>query len=102
MPTDGLKKRVLFVDSKIDLEAVKGEFRSILVDGTARSVEIEAADPSGLVEAAEIVVKGLEKGEFRITHGASSKTESVTGDLKLIVPVRDAGKIKIERMSKKP
>ena len=101
-PTDGLKKRVLFVESKIDLEAVKGEFRSILVDGTARSVEIEAADPSGLVEAAEIVVKGLEKGEFRITHGASSKTESVTGDLKLIVPVRDAGKIKIERMSKKP
>jgi len=101
-PTDGLKKRILFVDDKIDVEAVKGEIRSIVLDGTARSLEVEAADPTGLVDAAEIVIKGLEKGEFRISHGTSGETRSISGDLKLIVPIRDAGKIKIERIRKGP
>jgi len=97
-PIDGLKKRLLFADEKIDLEATKGEIRSVLLNKSDKSVQIEATDPTGLVDKAEIVIRGLEKGEYRISHGASSETKSVSGDLKLIVPISEAGKIEIDKI----
>jgi hypothetical protein len=97
VPTDGLKKRLLFVEAKIDVEAAKGELKSVALDKTAGVLELEAADTTGLVTSAEIVVKGLEKGEYRIVRGSSIEIRSVSGDLNVALPLPN-GAVRIEKM----
>ncbi|MHB8095853.1 MAG: DUF5695 domain-containing protein [Candidatus Aminicenantales bacterium] len=96
--TDGLRKRLMFADDKIDLEAVKGELKKVVLAARGNAIAIEAVDPTGLVDKVEIAVQGLEKGNYRITHGAAVQTVPVSGTLKIAVPVKDAGNIRIERI----
>jgi hypothetical protein len=97
-PTDGLKKRLRFVEAKVDIEAVKGELGSVTYDKAAGSLEIEMSDPTRLADKAELIINGLGTGDFKVTAGEKTETLKSTGELKVVVPILDAGKIRIEQI----
>lgn len=99
-PTDGLRKRLLLVDDKIDVEAVKGELESLTWNKNRGSLELNVTDSTGLVDAAEIIVLGLDEGNYVISFGRSSEIRASTGSLILNIPIQDTGTIKIERKKK--
>jgi len=96
-PRDGLRKRVLFVEDKVDLKSSAGDFDTINYDSRTKSLELHMSDSTKCVAAAEVEVKGLAPGAYRVSHGAARETMTNSGVLKIKVPMSDAGLIKIER-----
>jgi hypothetical protein len=97
-PKDGLKKRILFVHYKINLEATQGEFDQVALAGAGQRLELRLSDSTGLVKRAELEVKGLEKGDYRVRHGRSAVRTRVSDTLKLSIPIAEAKVIRIEKV----
>ena len=97
-PKDGLKKRILFVHHKINLEATQGEFDQVALAHTGQRLELRMSDSTGLVKKAELEVKGLEKGDYRVRHGRSAVRMRVSDILKLSLPIAEAKVIRIEKV----
>jgi hypothetical protein len=97
-PKDGLKKRVMFTHKKVDIEATQGEFDQVVFNETGHGLEFHMADSTGLVKKAELEVKGLEKGDYRVRHGRSAVRMRVSDTLKLSVPIAEAKIIRIEKI----
>jgi len=97
-PKDGLKKRIMFVDDEIDIEARKGEIESVTLNRTSRSLEIHMVDSTHLVKKAEIVLKGLDNGVYEIKHGKTVEETRISKSLKLSVPINEADKIVIRKV----
>jgi hypothetical protein len=100
IPKDGLKKRILFVEQKIDIEALRGEIGSAILEASGRSLELHVADSTALVASAEIVIKGLLPGSYMISIGKTKEVRNVADSLKLVWPIRDAPRIKVEPVSR--
>jgi hypothetical protein len=83
-PKDGLKKRVMFVHRKIDLEATQGEFDRVALADDGQRLELRLSDSTGIVKKAELELKGLRM--------------RVSDSLKLSVPIAEAKMITIERV----
>lgn len=96
-PKDGLRKRVRFVEEKLDFEATQGEIKQLTLSHSGHSIELRMGDSSGLVKNAQISVTGLAAAKYRVRHGKSSRTMSSSGSLQLTVPMAQAGMIRIER-----
>ena len=96
-PQDGLKKRVRFVDERIDLEATQAELNRLVWDKPRKALELEMSDSTGLVKTAAVVIQGLEKAEYRVSYGRSSKGVASDGTVTLEVPISEARRIRIER-----
>ena len=97
-PKDGLKKRILFVHHKINLEATQGEFDQVALAGAGQRLELRLSDSTGIVKKAELEVKGLEKGDYRVRHGRSAVRVRVSDTLKLSIPIAEAKVIRIEKV----
>jgi hypothetical protein len=97
-PKDGLKKRVMFVEHKINLEATQGEFDQVVLGGAGRRLEVRMSDSTGIVKRAELEVKGLAPGDYRVRHGRSSARLQVSDVLKLSIPIAEAKLIRIEKV----
>ncbi|HET7841110.1 MAG TPA: DUF5695 domain-containing protein, partial [Terriglobia bacterium] len=96
-PKDGLRKRILVVPHKIDLEATRGEFDEVALS-RGGNVEIRMSDSTGFVKKAQLKITGLEKGSYRVRKGASTSKVQVTDALELEAPIADAELIHIERV----
>ena len=96
-PKDGLKKRLMFVEQKIHVEATQGELNQVTLDAGGR-LELRMSDSTGLVQKAEVEVKGLEPGNYRVRRGRSSARVQVSDTLKLSVPIGQAKVIRIEKV----
>lgn len=97
-PKDGLRKRLLFDPHKIDLEATQGEFDEVVFDNSANVVEIHMSDSTGVVRKAELEIKGLQRGTYRIQYEGGSSQERVSNGLKLSLPIARAKKIRVQKM----
>jgi hypothetical protein len=97
-PRDGLKKRLRFVESRVDIEAEKGEIVSATIDASGRSLAVEIADSTSLVTAGRIIVRGLAPGRYSVSYGNRRETRSVSDSLALEWSLRDAGGVMIERI----
>jgi hypothetical protein len=97
-PRDGLKKRLLFVPRKISLEATQGEFDQVALDDAGQRLELRMSDSTGIVKKAELELKGLEKGDYRVRHGRSAVRMRVADSLKLSIPIAEAKLIRIEKV----
>ena len=95
---DGLKKRLRFVDSRVDVEAEKGEILRATIDTSGRSLALEMADSTSLANTARILVTGLAPGRYSVSIGTSTETRTVGDTLVLEWPLRDAKGFRIERM----
>jgi len=96
-PQDGLKKRVRLVDEKIDLEATQAELNRLVWDKPHKALELEMGDSTGLVKTAAVVIQGLEKAEYKVSYGRSSKRVSSDGTVTLEVPISEARRIRVEQ-----
>lgn len=96
-PKDGLKKRVKFVDHKIDLEATQGEISQLVLNEIRHSIEISMGDSTGFVKDATIEIHGLESGEYRLSYGKISRKVSSNGTLAISVPISEARHITIAK-----
>jgi hypothetical protein len=94
---DGLRKRLRFVETRIDVEAEKGEIVSATADASGHFLTLEMADSTSLVTTTRIIVKGLVPGRYSISYGNKSETRAVSGALTLEWPLREAGRVTIER-----
>lgn len=97
-PQDGLRKRVRFVESKIDLEATQGELEQAALQENGRSMEIRVADSTGIVTTAQLTIRGVEAGSYRVTAGKVRRTLKSSGKLQLSLPISQARKIQIRRV----
>jgi len=97
-PKDGLKKRLMFVPRKIDLEATQGEVDELVLSAAGGRLELRMSDSTGVVKKAELELKGLEKGEYLVRHGPSADRMRVSDTLKLSIPIADAKLIRIEKV----
>jgi hypothetical protein len=96
-PQDGLRKRLLFVPQKIDLEAAQGEIDHVTVSDHAKWLELSLIDSTGVVKEAELEIKGLENGEYLIRYGSSAKRKLVSNVLNISLPIADAKLVRIEK-----
>jgi hypothetical protein len=55
------------------------------------------SDSTGVVNKAEVEIKGLDKGEYLVRYGSSADRRLVSDVLKLSLPIADAKLIRIER-----
>jgi hypothetical protein len=86
-PRDGLRKRLRFVESRVDIEAEKGEIVSAVEDAAARTLAVELSDSTGLVSSVRVVLRGLRPGRYSVTIGRGTDTRTVTGALTLEWPL---------------
>jgi len=98
LPKDGVKKKLRFADDKIDIETTQGEMKRVARNKARQTLELHLEDSTGCVKTAAVSVRGLEKGEYRVRHGKSSKEISSDGMLLVEVPMADARNITIEKV----
>lgn len=100
-PRDGVRKRLLFAEQKIDLEATQAEFDEVALDTASGALELRMSDASGLVQKAEFAVHGLRPGRYRVElAGGNSQTQSVAADgaLNVSLAIAAAKRIRIARL----
>jgi hypothetical protein len=98
LPKDGLQKRLRFVEAGIDVEVMPGQIkRARLTRGKPR-LSLELLDPSGLAKKASISIDGLAAGNYKLSHGKSSRRVTVNGTFAIDVPMADARQVDIEQV----
>jgi hypothetical protein len=97
-PMDGLRKRVRFVESGIDLAVLPGQIQKASLSRGNSLLVLEILDPSHLSTNATISIDGLAAGSYQVRHGRSSRRISVDGRFEFNVPISEAGHIEIARI----
>ena len=87
----------MFVPEKLDIEAIRGEIKSVHYDHSHSALDIGMEDTSGMARTVELRIHGLSNGEYKLkTSGAESAVQS-TGLLKFTVPLERASSIRLEK-----
>jgi hypothetical protein len=97
-PTDGVAKRLRFVERKVDLEVTRGQFKRVTLARQTDSLVLDVGDPSGFAKTAAVTISGLQSGAYNVVHGKSRKHVSSDGSLEVVVPISDAHHIEIQRV----
>ena len=87
-PRDGLKKRVRFVEEKMNIEVATAEIQTVTLDRSDKSLEFRMADSTGIVKTIQMTITGLERGEYRVGSGDSAQRVTASDSLKVAVPLR--------------
>jgi len=95
---DGLRKRLRFVESRVDVEAEKGEIVSATFDSSGSSLALEMTDSTKLVTTGRIIVRGLAPGRYSVAYGNRREIHTVSDALTLEWPLEEAGRVAIERI----
>jgi hypothetical protein len=86
-PQDGLKKRLMFVPDKIDLEALRGEIDYVVMSDAGNRMELRLSDSTGVVKEAEFEL-----------NGSAENSITVSDAFRLSLPIADAEQIRIDRV----
>lgn len=97
VPKDGLKKRVLIAPHKIDLNVTQGDIDEVFLSGTG-NLEIRMSDSTGAVKKAELEIRGLAKGNYRVRYGAGVLQRQADDVLRLSISMAAAKHIQIEKV----
>ncbi|HEV2490722.1 MAG TPA: DUF5695 domain-containing protein [Candidatus Acidoferrales bacterium] len=97
-PRDGLKKRIRFMEEGIDWEATQGEINQLIFSTSPYAIELQMGDSTGNVKTAAVNLRGLPKGDYRIRYGRTAKKITSDGTLTASAPIRDARRLRIEKM----
>jgi len=97
-PQDGVKKRIRFVDDRIDIEASAGEITRAAFSRQAGRLTLEMADSTGFVRTVSLTIKGLQPGAYEVRQGTAAARREVKEILNLELPLLQAKTISIQRM----
>jgi hypothetical protein len=96
VPKDGVRKRVRFVEDKVDVEATQGEIAQLAWNKGRHTLELQVTDPTGLVKTAAVNVRGLEAGSYKVSSGGTKKVDA-NGVLSVSAPMA-ARRMRIEKI----
>jgi len=88
----------MLLEENIDIEAVKGEIKSLVFNHNDYSLELHLSDSTQLVDSAEVIIQGLSPGKYELCYVGNSKSLVVSDDLKIEVPMSAAGQVIIKRI----
>jgi hypothetical protein len=97
-PQDGIKKRIRFVDDRIDIEASTGEIIRAAFSRQAGRLILEMTDSTGFVETVSPTIKGLQRGTYEVRQGTAAARRDVKEILNLDLPLLQAKTISIQRV----
>jgi hypothetical protein len=95
-PKDGLRKRIRFVETAIDVQVMQGQIKKASLHRGKAGLTLEVSDPTGFAKKAAISISGLPSGTYKVTHGGSTRRVSVDHSLDVEVPMQEASHIEIE------
>ncbi len=95
-PRDGLRKRLRFVDSAIDIDVTQGQINKASLRRGKPALTLDVSDPTGLSKKVAVSIVGLPPGNYRVTHGRSSRQVSIQNNLSFDAPMQEANHIEIE------
>lgn len=96
-PRDGLRKRLLIMPHKIDMEVARGELDEVVLANDAKHLQVRLSDSTGIVKEVQLTIRGLEKGRYLVRHGSFTGRVAVSDALELCVPIGEAKLIQIEK-----
>jgi hypothetical protein len=94
---DGLRKRLRFIEQKLDVEAQKGEIVSATLEVSSGSLTLAMADSTSLSPGARVVITGLAPGKYSVSYGSQKTTQSVKDSLILEWSLKDSARAVIRR-----
>jgi Family of unknown function (DUF5695) len=95
-PKDGLRKRIRFVESGIDIAVGQGQVTRASLSRDKSVLRLEIADPAGVAKNSVITVRGLPPGKsYKVRHGGSAHPVTGSGEITFTVPMSEAGHIEI-------
>ncbi len=97
-PQDGVRKRLRFVEEKIDIEARSGEIHSVRLGAARDSLRFEMADSTGLARNIQMRIAGLPQGEYKVAHGGVEKGLSVAKTLRFELPAVAGAPLFIQKL----
>jgi len=95
-PRDGLRKRLRFVEAALDVEVAQGQIKKASFRRRRPGLSLDISDSTGLAKKTTVSIDGLPSGNYKLSHGGSSRRVSVQGNLRFDVPIREASRIEIE------
>ena len=96
-PKDGLRKRLRFVATAIDVDVLKGELKSVTYDRSAATLSLSLGDSTGLAKTVEFVIDGLPKGLYTVSYGDHVENATIVDVLSIKAPMDSADLVKIEK-----
>jgi hypothetical protein len=96
-PNDGVRKRLLIVPDKLEVNLRRGEIKSLTFDRKTSAINLQIEDTTGLVKTVPIAIEGLTPGEYRVRTKSSEVRVRGTEKLAFDVPVEDATSLQISR-----
>ena len=98
-PSDGLRKRVFFADTKVHIRAHSGEIHRVtrLAGGKSPgALELRMGDSTGVVQTVLIEFTGLAPGAYRLrAPGQNRRLQAPAGKLRLELPLAAARRFRL-------
>jgi hypothetical protein len=98
-PKDGVRQRVHFSETGVDIAVAQGEISEVSADRDGRFLRLQIGDSAGFAKKAEISIRGLRGGDYRIRYSGSTHTAHSDTSLDFTVPMDAAGHIEVERVA---
>jgi hypothetical protein len=96
-PRDGVRKRLLIVEDKLQVTLRRGEIGSLILDRKASLLSLQIEDTTGIVKTLPVTVEGLEPGEYRVRTENSELRVQASQKLEFEVPMADAKSLHISK-----
>jgi hypothetical protein len=97
IPKDGVRKRVLIVKQKLNIEAARGEIRAVVFNTVQQSLRLEIEDTTGLAKTVQVKVAGLPATAYIVKSRTVELHIPAAVTITFSVPVEQAGAITIQR-----
>ncbi len=96
-PRDGVRKRVMLVSEKLNIEAARGEIKSVIVNRARPSLHLEMEDSTGLAKTVQLKIDGLPQAEYKLKTNNTEHHVPASVGISFAIPIEEAGSITIER-----
>ena len=96
-PRDGIRKRLLMVDDKLQVTLRRGEIKSLTFDRSASVLNLQIEDTTGIVKTVPVTVEGVKPGEYRVRTENSELRVQASEKLEFEVPMEAAKALRISR-----
>jgi hypothetical protein len=98
VPKDGLRKRVMLVSDKLNIEATRGEINVVAFNRASHSLHLEMEDSTGVAKTIQLTIDGMPAGEYALRIRDSESRLQASGAITLSIPVEEATSITLQKI----
>lgn len=96
-PKDGVRKRIRFSESGIDVTVAQGQIKSLTLNRDKHSLQLDVVDSTGFAKKTDVTIKGLSAGSYRVNRGASQPLSTPDNEFHFTIPMSKAIQIEVEK-----